>query len=307
MKESHSDYERNLTNRRCALTDLVGVPTNATEYSRPWAGSPCYWGSHWRCHWIALLLIILATGCAQTVNPSFPTTIPQADADLDRMASTPKKLDRPLVIIGGFIDPGVAPTMLGWMFGEVFADERIICIPMGFYFHFDRCRERVIEAVEERFPSNNPKETVEVDVIGMSMGGLVARYAALPSTTGGKRLRIARLFAISSPLQGADSAARFPALHPLMKPMRAGSPFLTALNAQPPTYAVVSYVRLGDHPVGAQNAALPGRTAWWVATPWLNDPHNGAMSDPRILADIARRLRDEDPWTTEPPAPLPLP
>ncbi|HET6249700.1 MAG TPA: hypothetical protein VFE47_18570 [Tepidisphaeraceae bacterium] len=251
-----------------------------------------------------LLLLIALTGCQQLVNPSFPTTPQQADVDLNRMAAAPKKLDRPLVIVGGFIDPGVAPIMMKWMFQDVFSDDRVIGVPMGLDFSFDGCRDDLIKAVDERFPCKDPNQTTEVDVIGMSMGGLVARYSASP-IKGRKRLNIARLFTISSPLQGADSASRFPALHPLMTPMRAGSPFLTQLNATMPSFPVYSYVRLYDHPVGAQNAALPGRTAWWVSTPWLNDPHNGAFSDERILADIARRLRDEAPLAKDPPAPLP--
>ncbi len=223
------------------------------------------------------------------MNPSFPTTVSQANGDLARMAAAPRPLERPLVIVGGFIDPGIAPLLLSWQFDSLAGDDRIIRVPMGMCFSFESCRANVIEAVERKFPCADPRQTVEVDVIGMSMGGLVAPPVPR-SASQGKRLRIARLFTISSPLQGADSAERYPPLHPLMMPMRAGSAFLTELNAHLPDYPVVSYVRLGDRPVGPQNASLPGRTPWWVATPWFNDPHNGAMCDPRIVADIARRF-----------------
>jgi hypothetical protein len=64
-------------------------------------------------------------------------------------------------------------------------------------------------------------------------------------------------------------------------------------------------VRLNDGWIGESHAAPPGRTAWWVSTPFLEESHAGVVSDPRILADVARRLRGEEPFTHDPPAPLP--
>jgi hypothetical protein len=64
-------------------------------------------------------------------------------------------------------------------------------------------------------------------------------------------------------------------------------------------------VRLGDGIVGARYAAPPNTAPRWVPTPPLGDSHNGASKDPRILADILRRLRGESPITTTPQAPLP--
>ena len=48
-----------------------------------------------------------------------------------------------------------------------------------------------------------------------------------------------------------------------------------------------------------------GQRVWWVANDPLQSAHLGAFTDPRILADIARRLRDESPYTTYPPDHLP--
>ncbi len=64
----------------------------------------------------------------------------------------------------------------------------------------------VIDAVDQKFPSSDPEVTTEVDVIGYSMGGLAARYAAMPATAvnlSKRRLQIGRLFTISSPHRGA--------------------------------------------------------------------------------------------------------
>jgi hypothetical protein len=246
-------------------------------------------------------------GCAaQPSNPSFPVTASQADREMDRIAASPKPLDRPLVIIGGFCDPGLASAIVRMRFEGLTRDKRIIDVELGTCLSFDECRSKVIDAVERAFPSSDPSQTAEVDVIGLSMGGLAARYAAMPiDTAHRKRLQIARLFTISSPMNGAKMAAEIPPLHPMIEPMRPGSQFLTEINAIEPGYPIFSYVRIGDIPVGVSNAAPPGHTAWWLSSPPLNSAHIGSLVDPRILTDIARRLRGETPFATDPPAPLP--
>ena len=85
--------------------------------------------------------------------------------------------------------------------------------------------------------------------------------------------------------------------------MRTESEFLETLNAEEPDYEIVPYARLGDEVVGASNAAPPGRNPWWVSRSWFF-AHAGS-TDMRILADIARRLRGEEPFAIDPPAPLP--
>jgi pimeloyl-ACP methyl ester carboxylesterase len=149
-----------------------------------------------------------------------------------------------------------------------------------------------------------------VDVIAVSIGGVVARHAAAATPTPpGRRLRVARLFTISSPHRGAALAA-FPAMPfvgGVQADLRPGSKFLRTLehNERPGTYPVYPYVRLGDSLVGAANAAPHGQDPWWVATPPLEGAHTMAYCDGRIVADIARRLRGEEPFAKEPPEPLP--
>jgi hypothetical protein len=46
-------------------------------------------------------------------------------------------------------------------------------------------------------------------------------------------------------------------------------------------------------------------TPIWVPNLLLEDSHLTAFSDPRIIGDIARRLRGETPFTSEPAEPLP--
>ena len=89
--------------------------------------------------------------------------------------------------------------------------------------------------------------------------------------------------------------------------MRPGSEFLAELDADlaGARYVLYSYARLGDMIVWVENAAPPGLHPWWVANAPFSFAHLSAADDPRFLADIARHLRGEAPFSTEPPADLP--
>jgi pimeloyl-ACP methyl ester carboxylesterase len=249
---------------------------------------------------------LAAAGCGpQPIDPAFPVSIVLARRDLSRMAAHPKPLERPLVVISGFMDPGLAALSMHDQFAQVTGDKRIATISLFECMSFQECRQKIVDVVGRAFPSNDPMQTSEVDVVGFSMGGLAARLAADPPRAGERRLRIHRLFTIDSPNRGAIRAAQLPLLHPLQADMRPGSAMLMRLNLCAPPYPVFAYVRLGDKPVGERNAQVPGNPMWWVATPPFSNPHANAVEDPRILADISRRLRGEMPLTAIPPAPLP--
>jgi pimeloyl-ACP methyl ester carboxylesterase len=166
---------------------------------------------------------------------------------------------------------------------------------------FDGCRDRLVSAVDKAFGPTDGSTTVEVDVIAFSMGGLVARHAAGPRDDGGKELRIRRLFTISTPHRGARMAD-LPTLDRRAADMRCGSEFLAGLDEQLATapYELYTYARLGDMIVGVENAAPPGEDPWWVANPPFGLAHLGAPHDPRIMADILRRLRGEPALATRP-------
>ena len=74
-----------------------------------------------RCLVITLLLsvIISSVGCSADIpaNPSFALTYSDAKAALAQMRNDPKPLVRPLIIAGGYQDPGLASCPLGspWM------------------------------------------------------------------------------------------------------------------------------------------------------------------------------------------------
>src|SRR5687768_4138365 len=135
-------------------------------------------------------------------NPSFAVTVEAADAAIKEMRAAPRQLERPLLIIGGFWDPNFSPPLFRNHFKKLAGDDHMmVTVSIGFCGSFAECRRRVIEAVEGKFPSADPEWTSEVDVIGASLGGLTARYAAAPSDDpkAGKRLKVKRLFSISSP------------------------------------------------------------------------------------------------------------
>jgi hypothetical protein len=263
-------------------------------------------------------------GVTKPENPSFSVKAKDASASLKEMAKSPRPLDRPLLILAGYGDPGFGPFLLEQRLKGVvqtYDGKRHRVVHAAFLFNtsFEGCRRTVINAVERAFPSDDPNQTVEVDVIGISLGGTVARYAAaLPETTastqpGGaaaapcKRLRIARLFTISSPHRGAIQADDVWVMSSLHGDLRTTSDFMKTFDARTaePGYPIYPYVRLGDKTVGVDNAAPTGRSPYWLPNlPW-EIAHGQAWQDPRILADIARRLRGEPPLALDPPAPLP--
>lgn len=251
-------------------------------------------------------LSVVLAGCSmRPANPSFPISTAAAERDLQRMSADPKPLVRPLVVVSGFLDPGIAALSLQSQFRDVTGDSRIGAISLFECMSFEACRRKVIDVVDRAFPCADPQCTSEIDVVGFSMGGLAARLAANPPPGVKRRLRIRRLFTIDSPNQGADRAWQLPVLHPLQRDMRAGSELLVRLNAAPPDYVVFAYVRLDDLPIGPPNAAVAGSPLWWVPTPPFSNPHAHAYADPRLRADIARRLRGEMPLAALPPTPLP--
>lgn len=253
---------------------------------------------------------VLNGGCSadKPFNPSFALTYADAKAVLREMKRDPKPLQRPLIVAGGVHDPGFIARNVARKFRAVTScDDRIISV--SFFGPgrgtFEACAKHLVDAVEQAFPSDDPDLTVEVDVVGFSMGGLVARHAADPNSPG-QRLNIRRLFTISSPHRGARLAS-LPTADQRTIDMRPGSAFLADLDSHLPgaDYELLAYTRLGDMIVGPENASPPGMLPWWVANAPFSPAHLAAGTDPRILADIARRLRNEAPFATTPAAPLP--
>jgi hypothetical protein len=242
--------------------------------------------------------LLTLAACEPRVNPSFPLTVGQASEALRRMEASPRPFDRPVVVLAGIFDPGFASDSIRRRLERITSDpEQVISVAFIGADDFDACRERVIEQVESAWPSDDPAATVEVDVVAVSMGGLVARYASRPLHGDGKRLNVSRLFTLGTPHLGAKLAGNRLAGGQLSVDMAPGSAFISVLNrhTRDDDPAITPYVRLGDGIVGDGFAAPPGEEAIWVATPPLEFSHMMIAFEERFLADIAARLRSEAP------------
>lgn len=260
-----------------------------------------------------LLLLVLAVlpACASSpLNPSFSVTTREARTAIGVMQHDKAPFPRPVIVVAGYMDPGSGCAFVANTLRAMTPDSgQVLAVPMFSVSTFPACRARLIDAVRRRFPSVETALTTEVDVVAVSMGGLIARDAAIPGDDGRPSLHIARLFTISTPWRGAAMAG-VPTLDQRVVDMRTGSAFLARLDKEAPAapYDTIAYVRLDDEIVGVNNAVPPegeGGVVHWVPNEPLQFAHLQAQRDERILADIARRLRNEPPFTTDPPAPLP--
>lgn len=254
--------------------------------------------------------LLAGCACGPDRGPVLPLTEEAARRDLERMRSEPVRLERPVVVIGGYLDPDLGSGWLAREIRRLTGDSRVVSVNLFPSTSFDDCRRRIVHAVDAAFPGQDPGWTTEVDAIGVSMGGLAARYAALPPSAhscgspGGDRmaLKVKRLYTISSPHQGAR-LADLPTLHPLQLAMRRGSRFYADLERfereAGAGYPIVPYVQWGDSVVGIENAAPKGQACLWTSRGVCPLPHIAAVLDPRIQADIARRLRGEAPHAME--------
>jgi hypothetical protein len=175
---------------------------------------------------IALCCMSLA-GCGSDtpMNPSFPLTRSVAEGALDQMDSDPRALPRPVIVLGGILDPGfVAPHIADVIRDAVPDRTQVFDVSFFETRTFDACADKLVRKIDERFPSDDQHLTTEVDVVAFSMGGLVARHAASDgyASTHARRLHMNRLFTISTPHQGAD-LADLPTFDQRVKDMREGS------------------------------------------------------------------------------------
>lgn len=261
---------------------------------------------------LGLAAMLAATGCAQPINPSFDITLSKARAELKAIPKDSLELERPLVIASGFLDPGFGVSSLTRQMRALAADpDMVIEVPFFTTPTFAQARERFIEKVETAYPSPDPLHTVEVDVIGISMGGLVSRFAAMPDEDaqkqGLKRLRIRTLFTLGTPHHGAIKANSTPAFDARVADMRAESDFINQLNNAwaDRDYQLIAYTRLYDSVVGTANALDPDGNGWWLCPPPFQLSHMTMHQDPRILMDIICRLTGQLPLTSGECAPLP--
>ena len=244
-------------------------------------------------------------------NPAFPLTHSEARTEIAAMRASQVGLDRPVVIVTGWRSPptngeGLARQIRRATGAE---DDELLIWSDAFAGDINVAAGDLVALVEATWPSD-PEEatTIEVDVIAISMGGLVSRTAARRSETRGgapsaKRLAIRNLYTFGSPHDGArlSQLIRVDTASAQMKP---GSDFMASLNAgfEDAAYTLTPYAALHDRWVGATRSAPPGLDPIWVSGRVVLS-HHLITGDPRLVADLLRRLRGEDAYgsASEPP------
>jgi len=250
------------------------------------------------------------SGCIALPSPTPHATVTRESAatDLAELYEHPRPLARPVVVLGGYRTLGMhaAPLVSKLRRATSGKDADFLYLYYPFNTNLDDIADLVVREVEKRWPSADPRQTVPVDVVGVSMGGLVARWAALtpgervrspetPMPAGTKRLNIVRLFTFSSPHRGALMAEKVH-IDAAACDMCAGSPFLDTLDEQRSAhpYELVCYAQLDDLIVGATRAAPPGEDAIWSEGTLLFS-HISSVENPIFVTDVAKRLRAEKP------------
>ncbi len=261
--------------------------------------SLCHFATLSLCHFVLSLM-----GCTTPTNPNFDITPGACRAETARLEADPRPLTRPLVILDAWHHPpasagGVRRRLVNLTGAD---DDQTLAVSFTVLFSIEAAARRAVNRVEQQWPSDDPDQTVEVDVVGYSMGGIVARYAAdlwdelPPESRPAKRLNVRRLYTIASPHRGARLACWI-APDRAAWSMRPGSELLDQLDAaraQRGDYELTCYTQLNDITVGARNTAPPGEAPLWRHGPWLLS-HQTVRTNPHILLDIALRLRGETP------------
>ena len=173
---------------------------------------------------------------------------------------------------------------LAALLGAPLDDFRMISYPhMG---DLDRVAHAVDQIVRREFPSGQ-----QFDVVGISMGGLIARMLASDEYArkhGLQRLRLKNLFTMATPHLGAKIAKHIH-VDKAATEMQIGSPRLAWLNALPRDYALHCYAILNDITVGAKQTAMQGDHPMWVrGTPLFS--HSLITEHPMVVLDVAARI-----------------
>ena len=239
-------------------------------------------------------------------NPNFAHSSDDVWAEWHRMRGDPRPLQRPVVVLNGYRGTVLRGLNLGADLAKLTSQNRRDFLVVSYPLATDipSVARRVIEEVNRRWPSDHPAHTVEVDVVGFSMGGLVARYAAAPADVTGfdRHLHVNQLYTLSTPHRGARSAIL--GIDRAVQQMTAESVFLADLDEcrHECSYEIVPYAQTNDWIVGARNAAPPGQEPIWTAGTAAFS-HFTITTNRRVLVDIARRMRGEGGLATpsEPP------
>lgn len=228
------------------------------------------------------------------VNPNFAVSRAEARRILATCATTPFRLTRPLFIIAGYHSPKITIYPIASTFRKCITNPELLhMVSSPLAMSLESAAAKAFAQIQKHAAGHT-----EIDIIGHSMGGVIARM--ILGTSG--MPHVCRLFTLATPHRGAIIAPFAPIDRAALQ-LKCNSGFLNKLNAKPmpPGTEVVCYARLYDWWVGAQNCAPPGHDPFWLDADTFVSRllgHFTITRDERILADIIRRMRGEMPLAT---------
>lgn len=205
---------------------------------------------------------------------------------LREWARSPRALARPVLVISGWMYPSalLSPITNALLACTTNGREWVHVSGCPFHLPIQRLAKRLVLRYQDL------SDRYGVDVIGVSMGGIVAREAARSRSQ--PRLRVVRLFTLGTPHGGARALAKL-APHHQAQQLARGSRFLDDLNADPTSrdFPIETFGLAGDHLVSPQSAhAVSTRRNHWNNALMLLPAHSALHRDPRIIATLVGRL-----------------
>ncbi|GJQ28210.1 MAG: hypothetical protein HBSAPP03_00940 [Phycisphaerae bacterium] len=234
-------------------------------------------------------------------NPDFALSHELARAEWRRMRTDHRSLPRPVLVLDGWHSPGITAWGLARRLCKLtsgrWSDFAWATYPLA--MSVDAAARQAMRVVEHRGLSGR-----EIDLVGISMGGIVARAitSGVLGLGGPEVVRAVRVFTLVSPHRGARLAAKV-RLDRASEQLRPGSDLLRRLDEAFParTYDLTCLALRRDWLVGEENTAPFGMEPYWL------DPvgfvprmlsHFASIYDRRLQVEIARRLRGEPPFAT---------
>ena len=297
------------------------VPTPASDASnasnmpfiRSFHGEPFFRSLRASCGDGLMSIVETLSPVRAEPNPAFPTSTAEANLTLQRLAQQPITLPRPILLLNGYRGPDFQVLVLKEQIRRHTDAAGGDWLAVSYLTASDlpAMVRKVMRCVQQRWPDlqtvpgEAARRSLPLDVVAISMGGIVAKLAAVGLESVGlggpglARLNIARLFTLATPHQGAKLADKI-APDPAAAAVKFGSPLLARLHTawmtdeRLCTTEQVCYTRLDDQWVGATRAAPPGQQPIWLEGCGAAS-HGTVSRDPRILADLALRLRGEPP------------
>lgn len=214
-----------------------------------------------------------------------PQTTKAAEQALLEMARDPKPLRRGLLVIHGWRDSARRwGNLVYWLERCMTNADHTVTV---FDYSGDQSISDLTRELFERYGVSG-----EVDVVGHSMGGLIAREAARLGL-----VRIRRLFSMASPHAGSYLARYGPWFRQLRE-MTPGSGFLRRLNSDPRSrdFHIVTYWMEGDFLLTQDSSQSIGDAHFVLSRsrkPLFRYTHNQLVMDKRVIHDILCRLRNE--------------